>query len=206
MSQNDQSAPILPAATVKAILAAAGDTGPYAPEMIARLRFWLSDALAGAISRAHGKPPPNKDVDALDTAYQAFRNAIAGLQNCADPPPMLPGQSAGLTPWDGWLEDSRSFGAHPGRPDSCDWPFIVALLALYETVSGQAASANQKEGPTMRYLKRAMAELAPYLPQSATRNVRCPKPAALNRRLPYLREFHFSDEEWFLAKVFNSDR
>lgn len=140
-------------------------------------------------------------MERLESAYVRLREVIEELQDRDDPPPQFPMSESGWTAWDHWLVGNKHFGFPQGRRESSDWRLIAALLALYETVSGNDASAAQCDGPTMRYLKAALALLAGELPADIGKHFSSPNVEAVRKQLPGLRETAFPFEKRSLAEI-----
>jgi hypothetical protein len=141
-----------------------------------------------------------KDVERLDSAYREFAKAIEELQDRSDPPPRMP-VSDGATDWQHWLHVYQVFGFELGRRESRDWKLIGALIALYESVGGKRASAAQPDGPTMRFLRAALSELADYAAPELRSHFAPPKAEALRKQLPQIRGVGVTAASKSLAKI-----
>lgn len=184
MPESKQPPASLPPGTIEAILVAANCSKPLSPDDVAALEEWLAAEWAQALRRVRRKPLTKADVDAFDKAHRAFADLIESLQDRVLAPPTIP--PASEADWAGWKELYGQFGYSRGRRESRDWILIGALLALYETVSGASASAAQKDGPTLRYLRAALSHLAPYAPDDLRNYFLSPEHDALRRQLPGL--------------------
>lgn len=187
MSETQQPSAALPLATIEAIIAAANARTALSPETMETLRGWLSDALAGAVRRAGAKPLTKDDVDCLETAYRTFKIAIGKLQDRNQPPPSIPVDEAGHTAWDRWLFGRRDFPAKRGRDDGRDWWLIAQLLAFYETVSGQSATAASDSSAAVSFVSMALTELAEYVPEEHRPRFDWPNAETLKKQMPFMR-------------------
>lgn len=193
----------LPPATVEAILTAASPSTRLSPTQEEAVSGWLSEEWNRAIRRARTEPLSRDDVNRFDRAYASFRAVIEDLQNRTLAPPRIPAPN-GTTAWDDWREIYEQFGFIGGRGQSADWLLIGALLALYETVSGRAASASQPSGPTMRFLDSAMREMANHAPPELRSYFACPKVDALKKQLPGLNRLALWHAKRQLGKAIGS--
>lgn len=187
MQNCDPPAIDLDAATLVAIVAAAKPRMALSDETQEALRGWLSDALAGAVRRAGAKPLTKNDVDCLETAYRTFKIAIGKLQDRNQPPPSIPVDEAGHTAWDRWIFGRRDFPAKRGRDDGRDWWLIAQLLAFYETVSGQAATAASDSSAAVSFVSMALTELAEYVPEEHRLRFDWPNAETLKKQMPFMR-------------------
>lgn len=170
-----------------AIAAAAKPLQPLSDETIAALRGWLSDALAGAVRRAGGKALTKEDVDEVERAYRTFKIAIKKLQGHNQPPPSIPVDEEGRTAWDRWLFGRRDFPAKRGRDYGRDWWLIAQLLAFYETISGQPATAASDSSPAVSFISTALGELAAYVPEKHRPRFDWPNAETMKKQMPFMR-------------------
>ena len=185
-----QSPATLPSTTVEAILAAAGRSGPFPPELIERLGRWLDDVLERAIDRVQRQPLTPEDVDKLERAYVRFSYIVQALQDRTTPPPLIPTRDC-QTDWDYWIATHRALGFRRGPRESIEWQLIGELIAFYETASDRPASAAQPGGLTMTFLTTALAELKNHVPDALRSNFASPKNGVLRRQLPALKGGYF---------------
>jgi hypothetical protein len=205
MSETEQPSAALPLATIEAIIRAANARTALSPETMEGLRGWLAQSVTLAIRRARATPLGKDDLDRLEAAYGKFRQAIADLQDRDDPPPQMPSSGGGWTAWDQWLIGHRHFNTRRprGQPEVRDWRFIAALLALYEMVSGQPASAANEGNETTRFLDDALSQLEQYCPPDIRERFAWPNRETLKDQMPGLRESVMQDERQILAKILN---
>lgn len=190
-------------ATLEAIVAAVDARVRLSPETMEGLRLWLCDQMAHAIQRARAKPLGRGDLDRLETAYWRFREVIAELQASDDPPPELPVADGEWTAWDQWLTGHRYFDTHGprGRPEVREWRLIGALLAFYEIISGQRATAANERNETMSFLDVALTELANYVPSDLKQKFQWPDNEALKKQMPKLRGSVMPHERRYLKSI-----
>jgi hypothetical protein len=193
-------------ATLAAIAAAAKPDKPLSDETLEALRGWLADALAGAVRWAGATPLTKDDVDALETAYRAFKIAIGKLKDRNQPPPSIPVDENGHTAWDRWIFGRRDFPAKRGRDDGRDWWLIAQLLALYETVSGKRASSASDSSPAIRFLDSALSSLADLVPEKHWPRFAPPNAETLKKQMPFMRAKSIPVAARRLATVMAADR
>jgi hypothetical protein len=195
---------LLPTAVVAEILTAADPSYALPAHLAEPIRLWLSQEREAAVRRSNKVPLTKADVERLERAYRDFSEAIGSLQNRTLPPPLIP-TSDGRTAWDDWREIYEQFGYVRGRPESSDWLLIGALLALYETVSGRSPSGAQVNGPTMRFLRPALAALAEQAPDDARSNFEAPTAEALKRQLPRMEKLSLWHAKRRLSKLMQGE-
>lgn len=177
-------------ATVEAILAAAGRSGPVPPELIEKLGRWLDDVLERAIHRVQRQPLTPEDVDKLERAYARFSYIVQALQDRTNPPPVIPTRDC-QTDWEHWIATHRALGFRRGPRESIEWQLIGELIVFYETISDRPASAAQPAGLTMTFLTTALGELRSHVPDDLRSNFASPKNGVLRRQLPALKGGYF---------------
>ena len=181
----------LPLATVEAILAGAGRSGPIPPDQIERLGRWLDDVLERAIHRALRQPLTPEDVDKLERAYVRFSYIVQALQDRTTPPPVIPTRDC-QTDWEHWIVTHRALGFRRGPRETIEWQLIGELIVFYETVSDRRASAAQPDGLTMTSLTTALSELRSHVPEPLRSKFASPKSGVLRRQLPALKGGYFT--------------
>lgn len=188
--------------TLKAIVAAANRNAVLPDEAVEALRGWLAQNVMLACGRAYATPLGRQDVERVGKAYDAFREALADLQGSDDPPPQLPSSNGGWTAWDQWLTGHRHFDTRKprGQPEVRDWRLIGELVALYEIISGQQASAANEGNETTTFLDRALSLLEAHLPHDRGDRFAWPRQETLKDQLPKLRAA-IRSEKRFLGKL-----
>ena len=202
MSENEQLDAIS-LGTINTIILAANPPMLLSPETTDVLRRWLAREMACAFRRAHTSRLTSADIDKFEMAYRRFCLVIEELQDRDDPPPRVP-VSDGSTDWEHWMSGHQHFGFKRGRRQTSDWRTIGKLLALYETLSGKKASAAQRDGPTMRFLRIALPVIAHHAPADAPNNFTVPTADALKQQLPRLRKFALPTNIRRIANIINS--
>lgn len=191
----------LSAESTKAILDAARPAASPSPETIEAVRRWLEARIKRAIKRARAERIVKADVTKLENAYRRFQSAIRGLQDRDEPPPQFPVSSDGETAWDEWIDGFRVIPFERGPKEGRDWQLIGALLALYEVTSESEAAATA-DGPTMRFLEAASAEILPAVPAKKRSLFAPPTLDSLRHQLPRLRKIEVLPASKKLAKIF----
>lgn len=172
--------------------------------LVEALANWLGQGMERAIDRKRRKPVPQKDVARLEHAYLAFSKIVDELQDRADPPPIIPTKDC-QTEWEYWINTQRAFGSKGGAPEKVAWPLIGELIALYEVASYRRASASQSHGPTMRFLRTAMSEVAICAPSEMRSYFQAPTNGSLRKNLVLIRNGYFKFLREELSDLFSEE-
>lgn len=183
---------LVSAATVEAILAAAGRSESVPAETIEGLREWLGAALERALWRLDQAPLTKPEVRQLRGAFDKLQRLAEPLRHRTDPPPRID-----IRRWEEWF-GAQDADRKRGRPNECDWILIGDLLAIYEVISGLTASGTHSEhsegdNPTRTYLKTALGLLKSEMPIDSGIRFHVPSHDSLIDQLPKIRD---RDIDW----------